>query len=207
MDIDIFRHVEPHELRSEMDGAANDLCRYNAITHNFLFVINVMQEKVQGRDALAKPAFHLVPFGARNDARNQIEGEYPFCALLIVVDREGHALGEKGVVSDRPLSLKFFGRHTTETIEQPSVVRTDVAGSFEHLVKESLRHVSLKKIPHKPAKLTSRSRTRKEKSAAWDPFDVQPDRSIILKNDCIKHIPFPGNVGPFSVGDMEGESG
>ena len=70
MDVDIFRHIETHELRPKMDGAANDLGRNDAIFDDLLLVINVMQKQVQGRDALAETAFDVFPFGAGNDARD-----------------------------------------------------------------------------------------------------------------------------------------
>ena|SRR6266481_3925694 len=117
MDIDIFRHVETHELRPEMDGAPNDVRRDNAIAHDLLLVVNVMQEQIQCGDALAEAAFHLFPFGARNDARDQIEREYPFRPLLIVVNRERHTLSEKSVVCDSPLLLELLCRHVAATIE------------------------------------------------------------------------------------------
>jgi Zn-dependent membrane protease YugP len=58
-------------------------------------------------------------------------------------------------------------------------MRADIAGQLEHLVEESFAPVSLKKIPHKTAKLTSLSGARKEKTARRDLFDVGADRSIL----------------------------
>ena len=78
-------------------------------------------------------------------------GKYPFGPFLIVVDRESYSLGEKCVVCKSPLFLEFLARHAAVAIDSNfSIVRADVAGRFEHLVEESFRLISLKKIPHKP---------------------------------------------------------
>jgi hypothetical protein len=60
-------------------------------------------------------------------------------------------------------------------------MRTHLAGWREHLVEESFQLVSLKKIPHKAAKLTSPAPHAKEKTAIRDLFDVGADRSMVLK--------------------------
>ena len=47
-----------------------------------LLVVDVVQEEVQRADALLQAAFQQSPFVRRDDARDQVEGENPFRALV-----------------------------------------------------------------------------------------------------------------------------
>ena len=58
-------------------------------------MIDVVQEKIERGDPLDQPALDQVPFVRRNDARDQVEGKNPLGPLVVVIDREGDALGEK----------------------------------------------------------------------------------------------------------------
>ena len=64
-----------------------------------------MQEEVEGGDALDQPALDRVPFGGRDDARQQIVGKDAFGAARVAVDGEGDALVQEGEVGG---PLPFF---------------------------------------------------------------------------------------------------
>src|ERR1700719_3883106 len=98
MDIDIPWHIEAHELRSKMSSAVNNFGGNDAITDNFLVVIDIVQEEVQCSDPLTQTALHVFPFRAGDDARNQVERKYPFGPFQIVVNCKGDPLREKCVV-------------------------------------------------------------------------------------------------------------
>src|SRR3984893_4071123 len=148
MDVDILWHIETHELGSKMCGAANDFAGNNAVAHDRLVVIDITQKQIQRSDSLTETAFHMFPFGARNDARDQIEGKDPFGSFLIVIDRESHSLREKCVVCQVAFFLEFLGGHPRVASQELFIMRTDAAARIEHLVEEEFRCVSLKKIPH-----------------------------------------------------------
>ncbi len=73
----------------------DELLRDHAIAQDVLLVVNVVQEKIERGDPLGQAAFHQVPFAPRDDARDEVERENPLRALVVVINRKGHALAEK----------------------------------------------------------------------------------------------------------------
>ena len=73
----------------------DDLLRDHAVAQNVLRVIDVVQKQIQRRDSLDESALDEFPFFRGNDARHEIERENALGPLVVVVDREGDALGEK----------------------------------------------------------------------------------------------------------------
>ena len=65
------------------------MARNDAILEDFLLVIHVVDEAVQGLDPLFKPFFQPDPLVAGNDAGNYIEGKNPLGTLVIAVNVEG----------------------------------------------------------------------------------------------------------------------
>src|SRR5436305_13827304 len=98
MDVDILWHLEPHELRSEMDRALNDFDRNDMVAHDRLIVIDISQKQVQRRDPLAEAAFDMFPFGTWNNAGDQVKGKNSFSSFLIIIDCERHPLRKKSIV-------------------------------------------------------------------------------------------------------------
>ena len=64
-----------------MGGTVNDFGRNNPVVNDLLLVIDVVQKEVQCSNALAETAFHMLPFGARNNPRDQIKREDAFGPL------------------------------------------------------------------------------------------------------------------------------
>ena len=95
VDVNALRHFEIHELAPEMSARQNIKLRDDAVLHDFLLVINVVQEKIQRRDALRKPALDVLPFLRRDDARQHVERENLFRALRVAIDVERDALPQK----------------------------------------------------------------------------------------------------------------
>ena len=83
----------------------------------FCVVIDVVQKQIQRRDSLDESAFDQVPFLRGNDARHEIERENAFGPLVVVVDGEGDALGEKGGGGQRAFAFEFFALHFLEARE------------------------------------------------------------------------------------------
>ena len=54
-------------------------------------MIDVMQEGVEGAHPLLDADCQLAPFGSREDARDDVEGNEPLGGLLCAIDGEGDA--------------------------------------------------------------------------------------------------------------------
>jgi len=92
VDVDILRHIEMHEFRSEVCRLPDVVFWNHAIAQNGLTVIDVVQKKIERGDSLLQTALDLFPFLARNDSRDEIEWKNPLGTLSVAVNREGDAL-------------------------------------------------------------------------------------------------------------------
>ena len=72
---DTPRGFEAAALGSVGDGAGDDLGGDGAILENSLLVVDVVDEGVEGVDALLEAAFDAVPLGRGDDPRDEIEGK------------------------------------------------------------------------------------------------------------------------------------
>ena len=131
MDVDILWHIKAHEFGSEMRSAANDFARNNAVAHDLLVVIDIMQKEIQRGDPLAETALYVFPFDAGNDARDQIEWKDSFGPFLIVIDCKGHSLREECVVRQVAFFLEVLTGHPGITGEQLVIMRTDAAARLD----------------------------------------------------------------------------
>ena len=93
--VHVARHVDPDHLGAELRVALDLLGRHDAGFQDLLAVIDVVDEAVQGRDALRQAALHVAPLGRRDDARDQVERDQALGAraigVLRAIDREGDA--------------------------------------------------------------------------------------------------------------------
>ena len=135
VDVNILRHVEVHELPPEMARGQNVKFRDDAVLQNFLLVINVVQEQVQGRDALGQAAFQVLPFLRRNDARQQVERKNLLRTLRVAIDVEGDALPEKRVVNRLALGLKFRLGQLREQLLELLVMRARTTLRVRHFIE------------------------------------------------------------------------
>ncbi len=175
MDIDFFRDIEAHELRTEVLGAADDFLRDDPLFDNALVVVDVVEEGVERVKALFESALDMPPFVAGNDPWHEIEGENALRAfLLLVVDGEGDALVEVSPLGDLAFAVEVVDRQTLRALQEHPVVRTHLAGRGEHLIEEIAgfvvgkkgRHNGPRKIPKEheichPGRRMERHRARK----------------------------------------------
>jgi len=93
VDVNVARNIEVHELAPEVFGAEDQGGGDDFVLQNLLPVVEIVQEKVERGDALDEAGLELGPFGARDDAGNEVERENALGALRIVIDREGDHRG------------------------------------------------------------------------------------------------------------------
>src|ERR1700759_4469454 len=90
------------------------MSRDDAVPDYFLFVIDVMQKKVERGDALGEAAFEKFPFLGRNDAGHEVEGKKAFRATRIAIDVKGDALAKKGEVNRMAFGVEILPREGAE---------------------------------------------------------------------------------------------
>ena len=91
--VDTAGRLDAHHLPPEVAGAEDELGGDPPLAENPLLVVDVVQEEVERLHALDQAAFQLVPLGARDHARDQVDGEDPLDRVLLVVDGEARRPG------------------------------------------------------------------------------------------------------------------
>ena len=107
-----------------------------AVLEDPLRAVDVLQEQIQRDDALRQAALDAVPLRARQDARDEVEGEQPLGAEAVAVDGEGDALEQEREVGQAPALLELRRRHLRQLVEERHAVRPRLAAAGEHLVVE-----------------------------------------------------------------------
>ena len=114
--------------------AEDQLVGQDAVLQALLLGVDVGEEEVEGGDALDQALFELLPFVVRNHARDEVEGQYAFGALVVAVDREGDALVEQREVLQLLATLDLGGIERAERSHQLVVVRARLPSFLEDLV-------------------------------------------------------------------------
>ncbi len=104
MRVNTERHVDALHLRPVLRIGIDLFGRHDARAHDVAVVIDVVDEQIERLHPLAQAGFERLPFAARDDARDQIEGNQPLGAGQIAVDREGDAHAAKQQVGFRALA-------------------------------------------------------------------------------------------------------
>ena len=92
MKVLLARRVEADHLGPVTSRIQHHLFRDHAFAEDAPVVIDVVQEQVEGPDALHQAGFHHRPLRGRDRPRDQVEGEDLFDAAAVGIDREGDAL-------------------------------------------------------------------------------------------------------------------
>src|SRR5579871_550540 len=114
MDIDVLGHGEIHKFAAEMLSRQDVMRGDDAVLHDFLFVIDIVQEKIQCRDALNEPTLEKFPFLCWNDSRHEVERKNPLGAARIAIDVECYALTQKCEVNGIALGVKIIFSQAVE---------------------------------------------------------------------------------------------
>ncbi len=131
----------PLHLAAVVRAAVDQLARDDAFREDLALVVDVLQEQVEGEQALRQAALDDAPLGAGDDARQDVVGEDPLGAFVVAVDREGDALVQEGTVGGLLAVPPLGGGQLEEAIEKQAVgVPRHVAGR-EHLVERGVELV------------------------------------------------------------------
>ena len=104
-------------------------------------MIDVLEEQVDRRQPLGQAALERPPLRRGDDARQQVERKDALGALVVAVDGEGDALGQKRLVRfELTLAQLGLGR-AAQLLEQRAAVRPRLPRRLEHLVVVGVEHV------------------------------------------------------------------
>ena len=98
--------------------SAIELLGHAARAQYFLAVVDVVEEGVERLDALLDALRQPAPFGARKNARHDVEGDEPLGRLLLAIDGEGDAR----LAEDALGVAHLFGQPCRVLLFQPAFV-------------------------------------------------------------------------------------
>jgi len=141
VDVDVPGNLNVREFAPKVLPRQDVMRRDDAVFHDALFVIDVMEKQIQGRNALHQAMFHALPFPCRDDARDQIKGEDPFSAARIAIHVKRDALTQEREVHGAALGLQILRYDLGERFAKLGVMRQRPIFSAEHFVKKASRRV------------------------------------------------------------------
>ena len=97
-DVDVSRDLQADHLAAEVFTAIDKLARDDAVLEDAALVVDVLEEEVEGCDALRQSTFDRRPLGGGDDAGDGIVGEYLLGAFFASVYGEGDSLIEEAEV-------------------------------------------------------------------------------------------------------------
>src|SRR5207302_531908 len=107
-----------------------------------------VDEQVQRVNALLEAAFEAGPFGARNNARHEIEWERFFNAGAFAIDVEGDAHLNQGPISRQLARHQFFVGQGREIAREMPRGGPRLPVLAKHLVKARVQLVAIKLHEH-----------------------------------------------------------
>jgi len=123
--VDAARRVDPHHLRHESRILDDELFRHDTGFENFLAMVNVVHEGVEGAHPLLDACFEAAPFLGRDDARQDIERDQPFDRIVRPIDGEGDAGAAEQNFGLRRLGLQSFHTLHAEPLGELAVRQPD----------------------------------------------------------------------------------
>jgi hypothetical protein len=110
-------------------GAIDEVARDDAFVQDPPVVVDVLEEEIERRDALAKALLKLVPLGAQDDAGQKVRRNDLFRRFLVAVDGEGDALVQKGLLTRLLPANEFLGGKDCECFVEALGVRSRCTGT------------------------------------------------------------------------------
>ena len=101
-----------------------------------LVVVDVVDEQVQRADPLLEALLDPVPFGRRDDPRDEIEGKDPLGAGAVAVHVERDAHVQERALGRLLPAQQLAVRHRLDQLDQRPGGRLEARARLEHLVEE-----------------------------------------------------------------------
>ena len=125
---------DPAHLDAVLGTAAYHLGGDDAVGDDPGLAVDILQEPVQGPDALHQPCFELPPLGARKDSGHAVDGNDAFVRLVVPVDGKRDAFVRERA-RDPVLNVLQLtvGEPSQGVVQRPAVLAGRAVGQ-EHLV-------------------------------------------------------------------------
>ena len=139
MRVNLVRRIDAHHLGPERRVELHQLFRNEARLHDLLVVIDVVEKHIDRLDALDAAALHQLPFGAIENAGNEIEGDQALGRAGFAIDREGDTQAAKNLFGGLLLGGERFQRQPVEEAGEIRVGPADGAVWSVHFVEKFAR--------------------------------------------------------------------
>ncbi len=136
MGVDVVRRLDPDHLGPEGGIEQNEFGRHKSCLEDLLVVIDVVEEDVDRLDALNAAPLDQIPFGAVEDAGNEVEGDQTFGRAAFSINGEGDAEPAKQLLGGVLLGDERIDREIVEHAGNGGVSVPDLAVRRAHLVEE-----------------------------------------------------------------------
>ena len=133
--VNVVRHLLPAHLRAEGRIAEHQIVGHDAGAQDLARAIDVLDEGIERLDALGEAFFQQPPFGARHDARDDVEGDQPLLRVGLAIDREGDADAAEQKLGLAPAVIEHVGRNVIEPARELAIGRPHAAVCSGHLVE------------------------------------------------------------------------
>jgi hypothetical protein len=128
------RRGEPDHLREERLILTQEVNRQAPGLHDFLAMIEILQEGVNRPHPLLDPARQLAPFARRDDPGDHVERNQPLFGGIFPIDVEGDADATKEMLSLSVLTAQPVYVLSVVPLAKVGVSRADRAVLVEHLI-------------------------------------------------------------------------
>ncbi len=139
---DVVRRAAADHLRPVVGIAKDEFRRDDPFLEDRPRPVNVGQEKVQRAHALGEAGLQPPPFGAGENAGNDVEGDQPLGGVLVAVDAEGDADAAEHVLRLGAARGEHIGRRLLEPFFDMPVERAHVLLFETHFIEEAQRRHS-----------------------------------------------------------------
>src|SRR5439155_19370752 len=121
VNVDVVRHLLAVHFRPEHAVLEHEFFRHDAGLENLAPGVDVADVMVDGFDALLKPGAQDIPFGAGEDARQDVEGNETLLGVGFAVDRKGDADAPEQDLRFAPAVVQHVRPHIGEPAKQLAI--------------------------------------------------------------------------------------
>ena len=143
--VDVVRDLLAVHLRAENRILEDQILGYDSGLEDLPAAIDVLDVGVDRLDPLRQAALQEVPFGGRDDAGNDVEGDEALLRLRVAIDGKGDADAAEEQLRLAPAEIEHVRLDRAEPLRQLGIGRPHRVSAAPHLVE----HVVLG--PHRRA--------------------------------------------------------
>jgi len=205
--IDIAVDADAAHLAAVVAAAVDQFARDDALGEDASFVVDVLEKEVDGDQALRQAALQRVPLARRHNPRQQVKREDPLGALLVAVDREGDALGQKGAIGLDLPAAEIVERHRGQLVDQRLILWARVRRRIEHLVVRTIELVPFEEARRGLSVCAERVRRRGQRPGlrGQGPSGLAAiDGSVAILQSSDRNVGRLGLADPHGIGAHDG---